>query len=140
METGALQGISVSLALTENCASLTLGPCSLSAKALIQPSALYLHLINDLKPPRTLGNSDKLLALFYRQTKTKLYQVSCSRSNWKSWVEPKTCKTASSPSCYMATESTDTTLTFLNSPCRKALSPVLGPCEWRFGNFQGITK
>lgn len=110
METGALQGVSVPLALSENCASLTLGPCCLLAKALIQPSALYVHLINDLKPPRTLANSGKLLALFYRQTKTNFYQVSCSRSNWKSWVEPKspkTCKTASSSSCYMTIESTD---------------------------------
>lgn len=54
MQTGALQGISVSLALTENCASLTLGPCCLSAKALIQPSALYLHLLMTLSLPELL--------------------------------------------------------------------------------------
>lgn len=110
METGALQGVSVSLALMDCCASLTLGPCCLSAKAVTHFSALYLHLINDLKLPRTLGNAGKLLALFYRQRKTKLYQVSCSRSKWKLRVEPKspkTCKTASSSSCYMTIESTN---------------------------------
>lgn len=44
METGALQGILVTLAPTENGASFMSGPCCLSAQALIQPSALSLHL------------------------------------------------------------------------------------------------
>lgn len=44
METGALQGILVSLAPTENGASFNSGPCCWSAQALIQPSALSLHL------------------------------------------------------------------------------------------------
>lgn len=126
------------------CASRTLGSYCLLAKVLIQPSALKLHFINDLKPPRTLGNSGKLLALFYWQTKSKLYQVSCSRSNWKWWVEPKSpkmCKIASSSSCYMIiVESSNELLTLLNSLCRKVLSPVLAPCQWRFGNSSGITK
>lgn len=68
METGALQGISVFLIPTENCVSHTLGPCCLSVKAPIQPSALHLHLINNLKPPRTPDKSEMLPALFYRQT------------------------------------------------------------------------
>lgn len=144
METDALQGISVLLAPIENCASHTEGPCYLLAKVPIQPSALYLHLINNLKPPRTPGNSEKLSALFYRQTKNpKLYQVSCSRSNRKLLLEPKspkTCRTASSSSCKMTIESTDNLYYSLIHHTERPCHLCWGPASGSLGTFSQIMK